>query len=662
MTDKSREFVAEAEELLDEASASLIEMQETLPGPDPDIVNSVFRVMHTLKGMSGLFGFQAFSDISHHLENILDLIRLGKAEITLEVTGLLFRQMDRLKAMLTLIRKNIEIDVDSVESSINEIKSFMAGISEVSQQEFNVPFPGRYRHLLKVLSEYEEHRLRANINNGNSVYLLETSYPIEEFDVLLKELVDRIKPFGEVVSTMPVSEGVSSGSIGFHILVASSRGQAEFEEMSGTKPVLLVDSGRVDTAGGPDAGYLPEAEQSLRSLSATVRVDISKIDSMLDSISDLSLSRQAVANIWSEFVQEHGNTPLSVDLYRVAQTMHRKLSLLQSQVLEIRMVPVRQIFSRLARIVKRHSADAGRVINLEMYGEDTEIDKYIAEEIVDPLMHLVRNAIDHGIESEEERAGAEKPERGTLKLSALQRGNNVIISVKDDGRGISPDSIRERALSKGIISDHEALDRREILDLIFIPGFSTSPEVSVTSGRGVGLDVVKDRIAFLGGAIEVSGEEGEGTTFTLLLPITLAMIRALLVSVDDEIFAIPLTSMSETFVAEKDELQEVEGGLVYNFRGEMLPLAHLGGLLELSSEQRERCFIVIMGHGDRRTGFLVDGFLGQQELVIKPLGGYFEGIKGYAGATEIGRHKVVLVLDTETLISEAMNKRKSVAG
>lgn len=659
MNEKRHEFVAEAEELMDDALASLMEIQETLPSPNPDLVNGIFRAMHTLKGMSGLFGFQGLSDISHHLESLLDLIRLGKADISLEVLTFIFRCFDSLKVMLNKIRDNAEQDRDAVEAMLNDIESFVQSLSSPAVVGIPISFPKKYRPILKVLSEYEEHRLNVNVRGGNAIYLVTAIFQMEEFDVLLKELSERVKPLGEIISTMPTSDSIPEGSIGFHVIVASAVEASEIENVAGYEVSLVVAAQESGPPSSKEDDRNLEKGQSLKSSSTTVRVDISKVDSILDTIADLSLSRQSVFNIWQSFVSEHGNTPLSIDLYRVTQSMHRRLALLQNQVLEIRMVPVGSIFSRLERVVKRYSAGAGKKIRLDLFGEETEIDKFVAEEIVDPLMHVVRNAIDHGIEDEKERLKAGKPQEGLLELKAYQRGNNVIISVKDDGRGINPDKIRVKAIERGIIGEGDRLERPEVLDLMFLPGLSTADAVSETSGRGVGLDVVKDKMSLLGGAIEVPDEQGGGASFILTLPITLSLIRALMVRAGQEVFAVPLSSMSETLVAEKDEMQEIEGRLTYNLRGEMLPLYLLGELLEFDDLRPERYFAVIVGHGDRRIGLLVDEFLGQQEIVIKPLGEYFEGIRGYAGASEIGRHKVILVLDTEALISDALQEKKT---
>lgn len=663
MNERMLEFVAEGEELMDEASALLLEIQESLPSPQPDLVNGVFRAMHTLKGMAGLFGLQGLSDISHHLENILDMIRLGRVEVDIATTSFVFKCFDVIRGIMNEVRDSGGEDSSEVSSVLAEIEAFMENLANSAVASAgDIVIPDKYKPLLNILSEYEEHRLKINIQEGKAICLIKATFPLEEFDVLLKQLTEKIKPVGEVVSTMPTSEGIPEGSIGFQILTASSLEADGIVDICGCGVETLVSVRGKDQPPVKGVESAPrraqESDQMLRSSSTTIRVDISKVDSILDTIADLSLSKQAVHNIWQSLSAELGGSPIAIDLYRVSQTMQRRLELLQSQVLEIRMIPVGHIFSRLDQVVRRYSTSAGKHIRLELYGEDTEIDKYVAEEVVDPLMHAVRNSIDHGIEDSDARVSLGKPPEGLVELKAFQKGNNVIISIKDDGRGIDPEKIRLKAVEKGLISESEVLDRREMLELLFRPGFSTAEQVSETSGRGVGLDVVKEKMSTLGGAVEVSDEIGVGTTFIFTLPITLSLIRALIVKASDEIFAVPLTSMSETFVVDRDEVQEVEGGLVYDFRGEMLPMSYLGDLLMLEDRDHDRHFVIIIGHGDRRMGLMTDEFLGQQEIVIKPMGGYFEGVKGYAGASEIGRHKVILVLDTETLINEALQKRK----
>lgn len=657
MSSKYVEFVAEAEEIIDEASASLLEVQDMLPSADPSLINGIFRAMHTLKGMAGLFGFQGLSDISHSLENILDLIRLGKAEMTMEGASFIFGCFDLIRSVVADIRDAKDPDSDALAAKLVEIESFVETIKGGGAGDSDIVFSEQYSAILNVLSEYEEHRLKANIKEGKVIYLLSVTFSLEDFDVLLKDLADKIKLLGELISTMPTSDGVPAGQIGFQLITASDRSAAELQESLACGVVVLMETAAKAAPVAPavQRDAMMEAEHTLKSSSTSIRVDISKVDSILDTIGDLSLSKQAVFNIWNSFREEYGNTPLVIDLYRVSQAMQRRFSLLQSQVLEIRMVPIGQVFSRLNQVVKRYAVKAGKNIKLEFFGDETEIDKSVAEEVVDPLMHTVRNAIDHGIEPEDERVSAGKSPEGSLEFRAFQRGNNVVISVNDDGRGIDPVRIRDSAVKKGLLSEDDEVDRKEVLSLMFRPGFSTAETVSETSGRGVGLDVVKEKMASLGASIEVNSEPGVGTGFVFTLPITLAIIRALIVRVSTEIFAISLTSMSETFVVEKADIQELDDRFVCDLRGEMLPLVDLRELLQLEPESMDRYFVVVVGHGNRRMGLLLDEFIGQQEVVIKPLGPYFDGLRGFAGASEIGRYKVVLVLDAETIINESLS-------
>jgi len=329
-------------------------------------------------------------------------------------------------------------------------------------------------------------------------------------------------------------------------------------------------------------------------------------------------------------------------------------------VLEIRMVPIGQIFGRLSQVIRRYSREVGKQIDLVMYGEDTELDKFLAEEIIDPLVHIVRNAIDHGVEPPEVRLKKGKKDVGLISLKAHQRGNHVVIETKDDGGGIDVEKIRKKAVQQGLIEEGVELQRREILELIFMPGFSTKEEVSEVSGRGVGLDIVRDKLSALGGFADVETEKDIGSTFMLTLPITLAIIKSLIVRVGRERFAIPLTSISETHAVEHSALQTIEGREVYNLRGTMLPMVRLKNMLGLKTNGAERSFAVVVGFGERRIGLLVEELLGQQEIVIKSLGDYFKGVKGFAGAAEIGRHEVILVLDVESVIEESLLKQRGV--
>ena len=351
---------------------------------------------------------------------------------------------------------------------------------------------------------------------------------------------------------------------------------------------------------------------------------------------------------------------LGAELAKSHKTLDRKLKELQSGVLDVRMVPLRQIFEKLSRVIRRLRGDFDKEVELDFSGADTELDKLIVEQLVDPLVHIVRNAFDHALEDPEERVAAGKPAHGRIRIGADQRGNHVVIEVEDDGRGMSVDSIRRRAVALGLIGESEVLSRKEILSLVFHAGLSTAAVISETSGRGVGMDVVRANLAGLGGVIDIDSAEGRGTTVTITLPITLAIIQALIVGVGEERFALPLNSVLETMAIEPEQIGQSEGREVLNLRGEPLLLRRLGEEFELPCAGRhERQFAVVVGIGEQRLGLLVDRLEGQQDAVIKPIKGPLQQIPGIAGATELGDRGAILVIDVSAIVGDALRRREA---
>lgn len=647
-----KEFIAESGEILEEANGLLLEIQDTFKkGVNPDTINALFRSMHTLKGTAGLFGYQAVTDVSHALETLLDDIRLDRVEISDEVMAFLFKYIDILRHLVEELKdKGRPADVSRYLKDIESFRESLKGRGEPRGLEDVID-----ESMLKVLSEYEEHRLKTNIAKGRNIYIVKTVFPIAEFDRALGEVTKKIKSFGELISTMPMSQDVPD-SIGFNLMVGSSRTPEEIKRAVDFDIDVLFKA--ISVKEKPVEVPEKVKEASLKTAAATtmVRVDIEKLDRILDTISELALARDAIRRVWAEIVELYGHNPLVVDMYRITQTLQRRIAELQEQVLAIRMVPVRQIFGRLSQVIRRYSREVGKNIDLAIFGEDTEIDKYLAEEIMDPLVHIIRNAIDHGIELPDERGARDKKETGTVILKAFQRGNHVVIEVRDDGRGIDAEKIKQRAIDLGLVEPGADVSEKEIVEFIFMPGFSTKDSVNEVSGRGVGTDIVRERLSALGGFVDVETDKGLGTTFTLTLPITLAVIKALIVRVGTERFAVPLSSMSETFVVEHRLLQTIENRKVYNLKGDMLPMTSLAEKFGLPGDSSDRSFAVVLWHGERKIGLLVDEFLGQHEVVIKSLGDYFEGFSGFAGAAEIGKHEVILVIDVEAIIGESIKK------
>jgi two-component system chemotaxis sensor kinase CheA len=655
MKASKKEFIAEAEDLLEESQKLILEIQETVSsGLNPDTINALFRAMHTLKGVSGLFGLQGIMSISHALESLMDEVRLGKIPVNDTVAGFLFNNLDIMKNLVDKIgREEEEGDVSAFLKDIESFRNSGIGLAEGPSAEAAID-----ESIMRVLSEYEEHRLKANIRAGKWICLAKAVFSLDVFDKSLEELTKLIKTKGELISTLPTSSDVPDGSIGFNLMFGTTSPLEEIKNDVQVDVDVLVQPKAAQSQAAPLPSTSKTPDTHLKSTSTTVRVDIDKLDRILNTIGELTLAKGAVKRIGTELLETYGNSHLVYDVHKISQTLERRLAELQNQVLEVRMVPIGQIFTRLAQIVRRYSHEIGKQIELSVFGEDTELDKYLAEEIVDPLMHLIRNAIDHGIESSEERKRKGKQESGTIILKAYQKGNHVVIEVKDDGRGIDADRVRKKAIEKGLIAADEELPEKEIIDFIFVPGFSTKDVVTEVSGRGVGMDVVKDKLSALGGFAEVETARNVGTTFMLTLPITLAIIKALIVRVGQEKFTVPLTSMSETLIVEHKDIQTIEWKEVYYLRGEMLPMVRANRFFGIEGDSTERSFAVVVGFGQRRVGLMVDELFGQHEIVIKALGDYLKELRGFAGAAEIGKHEVVLVIDAESIIDDSVLKQK----
>jgi two-component system, chemotaxis family, sensor kinase CheA len=401
---------------------------------------------------------------------------------------------------------------------------------------------------------------------------------------------------------------------------------------------------------------------SVRSLSQTVRVDLSRLDHLMNLIGELGVVQANFSGSLDE-LRLRGGAAVDVvrDLQGHLRTMARKLSLLQQGLLDVRMVPLQQVFDKLARVVRKLGRESGKEIRLGIAGAQTELDKLIVEELSDPLMHMIRNAIDHGIETRVERIEAGKAAMGKIDLRAFQRGNRVVIEVEDDGRGMDWRKIRDTAIRRGLTSPDEAaeLGMSEVVDFIFMPGFTTREVATAMSGRGVGMDVVKTNISRLSGMIDVDTVLGRGTKFSITLPVTLAIIQALVIDTCGQTFCIPLNSVLESIMVRQSDIVTVEGHEVISLRGRTLPLLHLSRMFGLGSgayADPERIYVVIVGLAQHRVGLVVDELVGQQDVVIKPLGSALRSVPGIAGATELGANRTVLLLDVATLVDEALTR------
>src|SRR6478752_5549608 len=684
ITDKAREeFFSEAQEIIETLSRNLLALDAAQKAgkEDPSLINEAFRAVHTLKGLAGLFGAVRLGAFSHRLEDLLDDLRLGRMDLRPEVLDVLFSTVDAYGRILTTEKEGRDDDLPSVDELFRRLDRLGAAVerrvSPVGDYELD---PG----MLAVLTEYEEHRLRANIEQNLRLYRLRVQFDLSTIDKALDDMKERAKQHGEIITYLPTGEASSADAIELDLLLASRDDLATLIGSLGADNVVIeeiprrrrsippsVAPVRGSAAGGISApkadplivdrmveGGPADAAPSLRSLTQTVRVDIRKLDHLMNIVGELSIVRSSLSRI-AERLRGEGARQLAAELMRLHRNFDRRLGEMQDGILEVRMVPLGQVFDRLARVVRQISREVGKEIRLVITGAETEIDKLIVEELSDPLMHMIRNAIDHGIESGQGRVEVGKPLAGTIALNAFQKGNHVMIEVEDDGRGIDEVALVEKAIALGKLSRSEAVEmsRDDMLALIFLPGLSTRESADDVSGRGVGMDIVKTNISKLGGVIDVHSESGIGTKMTITLPITLAIVSALLIQAGKHTLAIPLSSVSEAIAFEEAAVRLVDGREVITLRGQTLPLCRLDRLMALETEPdsaSRRRFVVVAALGQRRLGLVVDFLYGQEDIVIKPLGKSLAGVRGFAGATELGDQRVGLVLDAAGLIEEVL--------
>lgn len=693
--DKARaEFLSEAQELVETLSRNLLSLEQGRAGGgrvDPEHLNEAFRSVHTLKSLSGLFGDKHMSQLSHRLEDVLDDLRLGRQQLSDAVLDLLFTSVDVYWQILTTSDAQ---EVRGVQEILERLEKLAPTATAESADLENFEID---QSLLAVLTEYEEHRLLVSVKQGLELFLVRVQFELATLDKALTEIKDRAKPFGEVITYLPAGEAASPDVIELDLLLASGAELSAIQEVLANERISVRQIPRqrkaarsvkapqrtgvpklarpgtqvprepaTPTATSPLSEAAPTEEHPaaeqpppgaglLRSVSQTVRVDIHKLDELMNVVGKLAVLRGGLSEL-TENARSEGHRRLGSQLGQLAHKFERSLRELQSGILEVRMVPLAQVFERLTRIVRKTGRDLNKDVRLVVTGAETEIDKLIVEELSDPLMHIIRNAIDHGIEDAEERQRIGKPAVGTIALNAFQKGNHVVIEAEDDGRGLNSDSLLDRAIALGAIAEHEAkeLSRTDALNLVFLPGLSTREKASPVSGRGVGMDVVKTNIAKLGGSIELESEPVIGTKITLTLPLTRAIVTALLVQVADGMFAIPLTSISEVNALEESQIRMIDTTEVLSRRGSSLELCRLRNLFGLDSEgEPGRQFVVEVMAGTRHLGLVVDALSGQQDIIIRPLGRSLHAVRGFSGASELADERIALVLDPGALIEEA---------
>jgi two-component system, chemotaxis family, sensor kinase CheA len=719
--DRARdEFFAEAQEILEALSRDLLLLDDRLRAGegDPEQINDVFRGVHTLKGLAGLFGARRMSVLSHELEDLLDELRLGKRALMRDTLDLLFEAIEVYGKLLHLEKANDRGAVPELDALLGRL-----GVAtDEGGPQAEGAAPGGYDldpNLLAVLTEYEEHRLRTNLQGGATLYRLHARFRLASIDHDLDDLKAKARGLGEIITYLPTGEGGDAESIDLDVLLASKATEDEVREALGAGLVIEAMARRPGSEGarppsppaaseapslappavassappeGPPAeasgggrgslgpGALsmktplppegleaarpgevaPSPGASLRSVSQTVRVDIRKLDHLMTIVGELAIVRSSLARLTERVRAGGAMREVGSELHKLQRSFERHLDDMQDGILEVRMVPIGQIFSKLERVVRQAGREAGKQLNLVITGGDTEVDKLIVEELSDPLVHIVRNSIDHGIEPRDDRLGVGKPEAGTIAINAFQKGSHVLIELEDDGRGMDANRLVRVAVERGFLSEREApeLSPKEILNLIFLPGFTTKSSPDMLAGRGVGMDIVKTNIARLGGVVDVQSEPGIGTKMTITLPITLAILSVLIVEVAGQAFALPLSHVQEALVFDERGVRTIDGRETMTMRGATLPLVRLGRLFGLERGGAEgrgrRGFVVVVNSHTRRVGVVVDRLEGQQDIVIKPLGASLRRVRGFAGAADLGDQRVGLVLDAPAILEEAL--------
>lgn len=741
-SDKVRdEFLSESQEIIEQLNRDLLAVADACLGRDPstegirvdpDLINSAFRAVHSLKGLAGLSGVERMMHMSHHVENLLDSLRLGKVLLTPHVLDLLFEAIEHYQLICAEVADHslhaasqpsaiVDDFVNRVNRAANPAaKAPAKSSSEPSPSDFELD-PG----LVSALTEYEEHRLKENIRTGKNLYRILGSFPLLSIDVELENIKASLKPVGEVIAIVPGSSGTDPERIDLEVLLGSQHNSSAIVGAVGNAPAKVLQvtkrgvpssgmslspehSGSLNTQGiagrsqaslrsgtgsiqQPSQVQLPqqpikepppsdndgesevgsgrqEPGHTLKSVSQTVRVDIRKLDVLMNIVGELALTRSGMQAVHDELRRDRVRAELARALQDELRALTRKLDELQAGILAVRMVPLQQVFDKLSRVVRRMSREAiGKDIHFVVSGGDTKLDKLIIEELSDPLMHLIRNAIDHGIEDQQLRLARGKPAAGTVAINAEQRGNHVVLEIEDDGNGIDTQALVQRAVARGQISEEQARDmtRAEIYELMFLPGLSTRAVADETSGRGVGMDVVKTNISRMAGIIEVDSEPGHGTRLTITLPITLAIIQALVIRAAGRSYAIPLNSVMESLMLDYKQIRTIERREVITLRDQTLPLVRLEDIFSLQRppEMAEPThgYVVVVALAQNRLGLLVDDLVGQQDIVIKSLGKTLQGIPGIAGATELGGQQTALVLDVRAVAEEAMPRISEVA-
>ena len=644
-------FLDESREHLQNMNAKLLELENN-PG-DTAIVNEIFRSAHTLKGMSATMGYESMADLTHKLENVLDAIRHGERAVNEAIMDALFASVERLESMTEAIANGAG-DTKPAEDLIE----LLLKVSESSVQRSEAQ-SGPNTEKQNDMSDYNTYEMNVigeSLSQGYSVFKIAVT--LSE-SCLLKAarayMVYQIaEQSGDIIKSEPSIEKLEEGAFDtqFVFTLITKEPLDDIKE----KILKVSEIDRVDIEpvtvkkdSKPEdekSGKAPIRKANAHSSGQSIRVNLKRIDTLMNLFEELVIEKGRLEGLAKQF-KDAELTDITEDIARTTQA-------LQDVILNLRMVPIEQVFNRFPTMVRNVSKELNKRIRLNMEGKETELDRTVIDEIGDPLVHLLRNSMDHGIETPEKRKQLGKPEEGTIDLKAYHSGNHVYIEIKDDGAGINREKVLNKAIKNGLIneSDREHLSDQEVYQLLFRTGFSTADVISDISGRGVGLDVVKSKIESLSGEVFVESEENKGTTFTIRLPLTLSIITALFVQMGDEHYAIPLANILETAMVKEDDIMNVHEKEVLAFRDSVIPFIRLADAFAVPGERPSGKFIptVIIRHGSKHAALAVDRLIGQSEIVIKPLGRYLGDVEGFSGSTILGDGRVALIIDAQAFI------------
>lgn len=651
-----------------------------------DTVNEIFRAAHSLKGMAGTMGFKRMQRLTHDMENVFSEIRNGKMSVTPDLVDIVFKCLDAIEEYLGCIVETSDEGENDNEEIIGMLNACLesegeqpktaAKEAEAKKETESSDNEDKRKFLHISIADFEKNAIQEAKAQNKNVYGV-TVY-IDENCILKAAraflVFKGIESVGEMIKSVPVVQDIEDEKFDFDfsMLVISDKSLDEVKKVisnvSEIKDVVIEDfeipvDAEVISSVQPKEEKDPEKKEETKKKAAapaktsskpvanrSVRVDIEKLDVLMNLVSELIIAKNGLVSVSN---QEDSKTSMQ-SFNEQIEYLERITTNLHESVMKVRMVPIESVVNRFPRMIRDLSKKLGKEMELIMTGEDTELDRTVIDEIGDPLMHMLRNSADHGLESTIDRLKLGKPQVGTIQLNAYQDGNNVTIEVIDDGAGIDVEKVKASAVKKGHITEEQAemLSEKEAIDLLFKPAFSTAEKISDVSGRGVGLDVVKNKIEGLGGDVEVSTKLGEGTKFTVRLPLTLAIIQALMVEVRDEKYAIPLNSIVTIEDVMVNDIKYVQQKEVINLRGTVIPIVRLDEVLDCAprEEEPENLVVVIVKKGDKQTGLVIDNLLGQQEIVIKPLGKYINIHKMISGATILGDGEVALIIDSNSLV------------